>query len=363
MLSSLLRRWGAAGFTVFACLAVRQWYWFSVNCDPLALVQREIGRWAGSVWRLQPYELGEGVIFLKTHKTASSSVTSVIWHNLCETGRRNCFLPPSLKPGKTWDFRLSRDWRLMRRRGGSSLLGNGSFPYNVWLYHATYSTFLFSVVPQTRRMISIVRRPGRRFESAWHWYNHSSHLQTDLTEFAIRAMNRSNSYAGAFKYRSGLDATTEELTGIVDFRNRLFLQRSAYEDVLRRVARRELILLVAERFDESLLVLGHLLGWSVDQLVSFKHKVGAYRRVDEAVCRLLDQLQPFDLGLWRLANAALNKFIADNFVKSDFDRQLDELQKRNAVIHEACHKDARSKPECSMMLDNNEIVKARWGHN
>jgi len=178
-----------------------------------------------------------------------------------------------------------------------------------------------------------------------------------LTLNSSLAMRKDESH---FKYRSGLDATTEELTGIANFRSKHMLQRSAYHDLIRRVAHQDLLLLVAERIDESILVLGHLMRWSLPQLVSFSHKVGVYIRVDEKVYRALDELQPFDLGLWRLANAALTKYIADNYDREDFARKLTELADINEKAHTRCIKDPTSSHECSMMLDNNAIVRAKW---
>ena len=338
-------------------VVLRAVYWFTLYCEPLSLVERQIDEWSSSTWRLVPYARDEGVIFLKTHKTAGSTVTSVMWHNLCALAKRNCFLSPSSHPGKTWDFRRPRDWRIMRRLGGSSLFKNGTFPYSVWLFHAAYSTSLFSVVEHTHRMISIVRRPCRRFESAWHWYNHSSTLNIGLDRFA----RNSSLYAPHFKYRTGLDATTEELTGISDFRSKRFLQRSGYIELLNRVAKQSLVLLVAERFDESLLVLGRLMGWSPSQLVSFKQKVGNYQRVGEDACLLLDDMQPFDLGVWKLANAALSKYISDNFAQNEFSQQLLELTQLNKQLEEKCSgPNTNAHPECDLRLDNHARIQRVW---
>jgi len=79
-------------------------------------------------WSVRPYSNGEGTVFQKTHKTASSTLTSVLWRNLCSgPHRRNCFLPPADTPGRSWDLGHAKDWAAVRE-GASTVPGQG-FPY------------------------------------------------------------------------------------------------------------------------------------------------------------------------------------------------------------------------------------------
>ena len=337
-------------------------YWSYLHCDALTMTQVAINKISESMgmrMELVPYTKSEGVIFLKTHKTAGSTVTSIMWRNLCENEGRNCFLPPYKNPGKTWDFSRSSDWDILRRYGGSSLRGNATSFYSAWLLHAVFSPKLFSIVPRTKRIISIVRRPSHRFESAWHWYNHSSKFHMELSQFATR-VSAGTINLQLFKYRTGLDATTEEMTGIRDFRSKIIIQKSAYEDLIGRVLRRELVLLVAERLEESLLVLGRLLGWTAPQLISLPLKVGTYKKVNEETYIKLDQIQTYDFGLWKLANSVLTKLITDNFEPEDFNEQLATLSRRNKNLQDVCNMNPHS-GECERLnRDNSLRVKLLW---
>jgi hypothetical protein len=320
---------------------------------------KKISESMGIRMKLVPYTKSEGVIFLKTHKTASSTVTAIMWRNLCENEDRNCFLPPYKNPGKTWDFSRSSDWHILRRHGGSSLRGNATPFYSDWLLHAVFNPKLFSIVPRTKRVISIVRRPSHRFESAWHWYNHSSKFHMELSQFATR-VSAGTINLQLFKYRTGLDATTEEMTGIRDFRSKIIIQKYAYEDLIGRILRRELVLLVAERLEESLLVLGRLMGWTVPQLISIPLKVGTYKKLNEETYIKLDQIQTFDYGLWKLANSVLTRLIADNFEPEDFNKQLATLSRRNKNLQAVCSINPHSE-ECERLSRDNSLrVKLLW---
>ena len=46
----------------------------------------------------------ERLIFLKTHKTGSSTLNRILWRGLCINRGYNCFLPPAKNAGKIWNL-------------------------------------------------------------------------------------------------------------------------------------------------------------------------------------------------------------------------------------------------------------------
>lgn len=86
----------------------------------------------------------------------------------------------------------------------------------------------------------------------------------------------------AMKYRTGLDATTDELLGIYRYTSASkVIKRDSYHVFIDNLVDGRAFLLVADRFDESLLVLGKLLRMSVDQLRYYSHKVSYHHSNDE----------------------------------------------------------------------------------
>jgi hypothetical protein len=276
-----------------------------------------------------------GLVFFKTHKTAGSTVSRILFRKFCRDERRHCFLPSESNPGRTWNLNDEQELRYIL----APFSNDGNGPIDVWLHHAIYSPILMTdIVPNSRnKMMSIVRRPCGRFQSAWQWYslhNLTSASADDrevqsLFEFtsfihesirpyvpAVSLISAVANIMYSFHYRTGLDATTMELLGITS--NSVFLLRSASEfaQLMQRLQRNELLLLVADRFDESIVAFGHILhGWPLHQLFYFKNKVASYRdelELNDLLGEDLDSIQPFDYALYRVANYMLDKFLASD---------------------------------------------------
>jgi hypothetical protein len=339
-------------------------------------------------WHIRAYGEDEGVMFLKTHKTASSSLTSVFWRNLCIKRNMNCFLPPRETPGRSWDVSKDQDWNTIVN-GASTLCGeDGSnvtpsekaavgFPYSAWMFHTHYHLRLYEVVKGLQRVISVVRSPSARFVSAWQWYNLENELHVSLQNFVDtqhskignrldKLLIRVTGKTPSFKYRTGLDATTEELTGLVGFHNAYpQVQGVAFAQLVTRVRSGKLILLVADRFDESLLVLGRLMGWPLEHLVYAKLKVQKAVVLDEQTTTKLAEIQPHDSALFTLANSYLDRHIDYLFTnRDDFTQQLELFRNINNDTEKKCAR-LKAKGEEDVMCaelhrDNSDAVNYVW---
>jgi hypothetical protein len=128
------------------------------------------------------------LFFLKTHKTGSSTVSTILWRSLCLFSNQpdtNCFLPTKENSGRMWS---EKDQKALEQTTGT----NGSFlPFEIWNAHVkvnffeslvdssglrgklenTFSEFMFQkILPRPTHFLSTIRRPSCRFESAFHWY-------------------------------------------------------------------------------------------------------------------------------------------------------------------------------------------------
>jgi hypothetical protein len=136
-------------------------------------------------------KINRSLIFLKTHKTGSSTLTGILWREFCQKQHRNCFLPPHNHPGKTWDFSKLSDRHFIFTTNGTQ---GKRAPFDVWLNHVRRHELLFNkavksayldralwgCIPEAPvsvssqnafKFVSIVRRPAFRFRSAWAWYD------------------------------------------------------------------------------------------------------------------------------------------------------------------------------------------------
>lgn len=185
-----------------------------------------------------------------------------------------------------------------------------------------------------------------------------------------------------FKYRTGLDATSEELVGL---RRQDPGFQSRYKKLLQRVLSGKVLLLVADRFDESLLVMRRLMlaqphpainassvtgtaGRSkrpTDALNSSKNSVHQldmplhqllYLRqkkqskvepLSEATRLKLTHLQPYDTALYEAANTMLDRYIARlyNANMTTFQEELRWLQTKLARLEAVCGKQQKAQEE------------------
>lgn len=180
-----------------------------------------------------------------------------------------------------------------------------------------------------------------------------------------------------FKHRTGLDATAEELVGLPTD-DPLF--KGLYEQLLLDVASARVLLLVCDRFDESMLVLGKILGLSgMDSLVYLKQKhQHSLEHLSDSSMRDLDSLQPFDRGVYNAACTMLDHYIAyfygDHTGSSNFTADLIQYKGKLAAVERECSynsssynsslvRSSRSELLCNALrLDNKERVQAFWKH-
>jgi hypothetical protein len=218
-------------------------------------------------------------------------------------------------------------------------------------------------------VVSICRRPALRFRSAFSWYNLSAALGgTSLAAFAdafspaargdrdgnstfapgaaaaVRLTPQNVGAARTLRYRTGLDATSTELvgqdgfgalSGAADPHQPLTPGAAAalfVDKVVVPVLRCRRLLLLSDRFDESLLVLRLALLQQHDNQHQHQQQHGRRRRrlavvdlayappkvappdrletLSDAQLARLDALQPFDSQLARVAGLVLDLFRA-----------------------------------------------------
>jgi hypothetical protein len=330
-----------------------------------------------------------GVLFLKTHKTGGSTI-GAIFARKCLRNRLNCFVPPSAHAGRTWNLDNSRDWGTIRRSQG--LFGGLGYPYSIWFHHVMASKRVATLVYNfSGPIVTVVRNPAARFRSAWGWYEHgsdksnvthSAHLSMNLTTFAQRAATEPawlRSIQPKFKYRTGLDSTSEELIGTRpsrfrdpgSFRRRFgaLLQRiDPWNDeqqpsqlpLLRR--RQQFMPIVLERLDESLVVLAQALGWPLSDFL-YKHLKENEQLRDSVPSpeleRALWHLQPYDSRLYNASVAALERRI--KLYGPAFPVDLAIFRSKLKALNTQCTISAEESESglCSeLSLDNVAYVKA-----
>jgi len=202
-----------------------------------------------------------------------------------------------------------------------------------------------------------------------------------------------------FKYRTGLDATSEELVGL---RRQDPGFESGFKHLLQRILAGKVLLLVTDRFDESLLVMRRLMlahrhrsenatagadtpsnlqSHTTDDSVNSNNKSSSIPVYDmpldhllylpqkkqnkgaplsaETTLLLMD-LQPFDTLLYQAANSMLDKYIYRFYGKNmtAFDRELSWLRSELSMLETVCSKQHKIQHETKQNESQKDVQAA-----
>lgn len=273
----------------------------------------------------------ENIMFMKTHKTASSTILNILLrfgekHRLkfaFPDGRNDFFYPSPFLCSQVKDY-----------RPGDC--------FNIVCNHMRFNyREVAKLLPEDTVYISILRDPVDLFESSFHYYHRAVPLtwrisgDNKLAEFlsspqtyyspdAINSFYLRNLLSFDFGFENNLEAEDPRVMKSV-------LHLSRYLDLV----------LIAEYFEESLILLKDKLCWTMEDILYFKLNT----RKSSSVSKLSSELRAKALS-WNGADWKLYQFFNTTFwakVK-DFGtermkQEVKELRKRNAEMRDICIKD------------------------
>ena len=225
-----------------------------------------------------------GIIFIKTHKTASSAVAALFRANALLAWNQSVFIPEIGRGGHQWDFFDPRQ-RVLARYQDSAV--TGSAPYGVWASHLIYHPHVRSLVPNPEAiLVTCVREPVQRLFSAWTYYRRigllkdqpiENLLQEDVrihSEFHPNGMVLELAGVGFEELMRGSSGDKKRVNDTVSAFIEAAWQPGAKDalinagaGVVAAINSHRLIALVTERLDESLrLLLWPRGGWRIQDL-------------------------------------------------------------------------------------------------
>ncbi|XP_019484231.1 PREDICTED: galactose-3-O-sulfotransferase 2 [Hipposideros armiger] len=211
------------------------------------------------------------VMFLKTHKTASSTVLNILFR-FAETHNLSVALPAGSR------LHLGYPWLFLARYVEGVKQGGTQPRFNVMCNHLRFNLpEVQKVMPNDTFYFSILRNPVFQLESSFIYYRDyvpafrdAASLDTFLAS-PLTYYNRSRSLRNAharnnmwFDLGFDSDAPAEE---------------SYVRARLAEVEQRFQLVLIAEHFDESMVLLRRRLRWQLDDIVSFRLNSRSQRSV------------------------------------------------------------------------------------
>uniref|UniRef100_A0A452E7V7 Galactose-3-O-sulfotransferase 2 n=2 Tax=Capra hircus TaxID=9925 RepID=A0A452E7V7_CAPHI len=211
------------------------------------------------------------VMFLKTHKTASSTVLNILFR-FAETHNLSAALPAGGR------FHLGYPWLFLARYVEGVEQGGPVRRFNIMCNHLRFNPpEVQKVMPNDTFYFSILRNPVFQLESSFVYYKshvpafrNVSSLEAFLASpwtYYNQSLGLRNAYArNSMWFDLGFDNDAPPEEGYV---------RARLLDVERRFQ----LLLIAEHFDESMVLLRRLLRWRLDDVVAFRLNSRSQRSV------------------------------------------------------------------------------------
>ncbi|KAF8790992.1 Galactose-3-O-sulfotransferase 3 like protein [Argiope bruennichi] len=278
--------------------------------------------------RIIPCMPRHNIVFLKTHKCASTSVQNILMRY---AHQRNLTIVVPVFP-KNHYFSLTRPFRKEMVAGAPwENLG-----YNILCHHMVFNKAVIEkVMPKDSVYISIVRNPVSLFESLYEYDELQDFYHMDIEEYAKGTKN--SSIVMKLRNRSNGMGRNQML---FDFgvHPSFFNNRAMIMKAIENIEMNFDFIMVAEYFDESVVLLRHILCWELDDVVSLtiNARMGNYKRnLSEEAIKNLEDWNWGDKMLYDYFLAKFQKTV-DEFGRKRLKTEVEELRKRRNEWFEYC---------------------------
>ena len=269
-------------------------------------------------------------MFLKTHKTGSSTFVNILFRY---GDRRNLtfVLGPDYDHLK-WPQRFRISSALAIHRQPNILCSHTRFnkkPLN-WLFP-----------PETSKYVTILRNPVDNFESTFNYYHLGREfgLGIDPVVALEKFLERPSSYyytSGKFVVKSFF--LRNPMMFDLGLSLRCFQNYTAVTDYIKFLNKEFDLVMIMDYFDESLVLLKRLLGWDIEDILYVK----VNERLDkEKAFHLSDRVQE-NIKRWNKADVLLFNYFNATFWRkvemegSSFYEDLSAFRKRRLKLEQLC---------------------------
>ena len=275
------------------------------------------------------------MVFLKTHKTGSSTITNI----LNRFGDKNnlVFVVPTERYNRLgWPWFFQEDHMIHY---------NDTKP-NMLCSHARYNrAVLERVMPNDTVYVTILRDPVRQFESTFSYMAFGDILgisnETDpLDVFFENPNDVLVNYILTKDLRINSDRLKLIRNGMffdLGLESRDFDDAEEIQRTIQRLDKEFDLVLLTEYFEESMVMLKNLLCWNTDDMVHFNLN---QRRQSEK--RNISSELATKIRKWNSADNTLYNYFKDVFLqklneqKEDFFRDIIDLKTNNEVLRDIC---------------------------
>lgn len=278
------------------------------------------------------------VAFLKVHKTASSTAQNVFLR--FGDARNLSFILAHTKGESGWLNVISYNNTITKTNIVPAPPGRH---FDILCNHVLYDRESFArVLPKDTVYIGIVREPISRFQSAVKYFSPGFILrlpgQTPLLEYSKNPL----SYENAVPRRS---QTNNRMAVEFGFPEKLFPgkelseSKSEINKYLAKLDKEFKLIIISERFDESMILMKRYLNWSVKDVLYMDQNVASQatnprKLVPEEAKDPLRKFLHLDMALYKFAVDRFNKQVKAE--GDDFQKEVTAFKALRATVVEFC---------------------------
>ncbi|XP_028980749.1 galactosylceramide sulfotransferase isoform X2 [Esox lucius] len=316
---------------VLYCLstpAVKQKFRVALSCSNQRLVHSSTHTSQNRTGPSGECEPKVDIMFMKTHKTASSTLLNILFrfgdkHRLefaFPDGRNDFFYPSPFLCSQVKNY-----------QPGAC--------FNILCNHMRFNEYeVAKLLPADAAYITILRDPAELFESSFHYFRWAIPLtwgirgETKLTEF----LRDPRSYYSPESYNSFYLKNLLFFDFGLD--NNLEPEHPLVERGIQSLTNRFNLVLMAEYFEESLILLKDTLCWTMEDLLFFKLNARKHSSVSRLTPELRAKALEWNGADWRLYQHFNTTFWAkvEVYGRTRMEQEVRELRKKNAEMAAIC---------------------------
>lgn len=270
------------------------------------------------------------IIFIKTHKTASSTMSS-IFHRYCAeySSTVKCYVP-SGQGGAVVSPNLS----------AANLHRFSVEPVQVFAQHTQYwPNFLYTLVSEPAPIVTVIRNPVSRFLSTWDYRKFHWRGEHNIVKIVKGLSDDIHKLPPDFLPFLIHDSASVELCPQKPEWALSNASEPTCLQTLRDMMRGSLqLVLLTERLDEGLVLLARSMGWPLQVVVYSSMKVSGqhwlHSKPPPAVTQRIEGWLAEDKLLYEVAGALLDRRIESQ--DASFWTELREFQKLKERAHTDC---------------------------
>ncbi|XP_021487693.1 galactose-3-O-sulfotransferase 2 [Meriones unguiculatus] len=279
------------------------------------------------------------IMFLKTHKTASSTVLNILYR-FSESHNLSTALP------KGSSFHLGYPWLFVTRYvEGMKQSGHLNHRFNIMCNHLRFNLpEVQKVMPNDTFYFSILRNPVFQLESSFIYYkNYVPAFQRvkSLDEFLADPWKYYNDSVGLKNVYAKNNMWFD-----FGFDNNAPAETAYVRTCLSEVERQFHLVLIADHFDESMVLLRRRLRWQLDDVVSFKLNARSQRTVSHLMSESQERVKHWCALDWQLYQHFNRTFWAQLHAELSPRRlreELEQLRVRRRELTTLCLQDPEPK--------------------